>query len=102
MVHVCVQICVCVCVCACACVCCRLLSQVYSAAVQAVLSGIKRYSCSSSSSKVPNVPQEEETSAFALDLANAFIHIAIRLEQVSSIHNCKINRMRFIIARLSV
>ncbi|CAL8283507.1 unnamed protein product [Lota lota] len=47
---------------------CRLLSQVYSATVQAVLSGIKCYSCSSSSSKAKDVA--EQTFLLALDSFN--------------------------------
>ncbi|KAG7271007.1 hypothetical protein CRUP_038458, partial [Coryphaenoides rupestris] len=45
-----------------------LLSQVYSAAVQAVLSGIKCYSCSSSASKAEDVA--EQTFLVALDAMN--------------------------------
>ncbi|KAK0155714.1 hypothetical protein N1851_001791 [Merluccius polli] len=50
------------------CVFCRLLSQIYSAAVQAVLSGIKCYSCSSSASKAEDVA--EQTFLLALDSTN--------------------------------
>uniref|UniRef100_A0A4W6C1N2 Dynein axonemal assembly factor 9 n=1 Tax=Lates calcarifer TaxID=8187 RepID=A0A4W6C1N2_LATCA len=53
-----------------------LLSQIYSAAVQAVLSGIKCYSCSSSATKVRQkiIPLTDEDSRYVVKTASMTVH----------------------------